>query len=58
LGVIRDVTHSYTPSLLLCIFVHSLAAGIVLLRCGITAPDPLPSLGSTRVLDRRGRRPT
>jgi predicted MFS family arabinose efflux permease len=44
LGVIRDVTHSYTPSLLLCIFVHSLAAGIVLLRYGITAPDPPPAL--------------
>jgi hypothetical protein len=58
LGVIRDVTHSYTPSLLLCIFVHSLAAGIVLLGYGITAPDPLPSLASTRVLDRRGRKPT
>jgi MFS family permease len=58
LGVIRDVTHSYTPSLLLCIFVHSLAAGIVLLRYGITAPAPLPSLASTRVLDRRGRKPT
>ena len=58
LGAIRDVTQSYTTSLLLCIFVHSLAAGIVLLRCGITAPDPLPLPGSTRVSDRRGTKPT
>jgi MFS family permease len=58
LGVIRDVTGSYTPSLLLCILVHSLAAGIVLLRYGITAPDPLPNLYSTHLLHRRGTKPT
>jgi MFS family permease len=58
LGVIRDVTGSYTTSLLLCILVHSLAAGIVLLRYGITAPDPLPNLASTHLLDRRGTKST
>ena len=58
LGVIRDMTGSYTPSLLLCILVQSLAAGIVLLRYGITAPDPLPNLASRHLLDRRGTRPT
>jgi MFS family permease len=57
LGVIRDMTGSYTPSLLLCILVHSLAAGIVLLRYGITAPDPLPNLVSTHLLDRRRTKP-
>jgi len=44
LGVIRDVTGSYTASLLLCILVHSLAAGMVLLRPRVHAPDPLPNL--------------
>jgi len=43
-GVIRDVTGSYTAALLLCIFVHSLAAGIVLLMPRVHAPDPLPHL--------------
>jgi len=46
LGVIRDVTGSYTASLLLCILVHSLAAGMVLLRPRVHAPDPLPNLAS------------
>jgi MFS-type transporter involved in bile tolerance (Atg22 family) len=44
LGIIRDVTGSYTASLLLCILVHSLAAGMVLLRPRVHAPDPLPNL--------------
>jgi MFS family permease len=43
-GVIRDVTGSYTASLLLCILVHGLAAGMVLLRPRIHALAPLPNL--------------
>jgi hypothetical protein len=41
LGIIRDVTGSYTPSLLLCISVHGIAAGMVLLRPRVNAPDPV-----------------
>jgi len=44
LGLIRDVTGSYTAALLLCIFVHSLAAGMVLLRSRTRAPASLPNL--------------
>jgi hypothetical protein len=58
IGIICDVTNSYTPALLLCILVHSFAAGMVLLRYGIKAPDPLPNLASTPLLDRRGTKPT
>jgi len=43
-GVIRDGTGSYTASLLLCILVHSLAAGMVLLRPRVHALAPLPHL--------------
>lgn len=32
LGIIRDVTGSYTASLLLCMLLQGLAAGIVLFR--------------------------
>jgi predicted MFS family arabinose efflux permease len=46
LGVIHDVTGSYTAALLLCIVVHSLAAGMVLLRPRVQAPAPLPHLTS------------
>jgi len=41
-GVIHDGTGSYTASLLLCILVHSLAAGMVLLRPRVHAPALLP----------------
>jgi hypothetical protein len=58
LGTIRDVMDSCIPALLLCILVHSLAAGMVLLWFGIKAPDPLPHLASTYLLHRRGMKPT
>jgi cyanate permease len=48
-GVIRDVTGSYTAALLLCILVHSLAAGMVLLRPRAHAPAPLPTLTGPRL---------
>jgi MFS family permease len=57
LGIIRDVTGSYTPSLLLCIIMHGIAAGIVLLRPRIIAPDPLPKLASTQLGHQHGMRP-
>jgi hypothetical protein len=58
LGLISCLTVRYTPALLLSILVHSLAVGMVLLRFGIKAPDPLPHLASTYLLYRRGMKPT
>jgi MFS family permease len=43
LGVIRDVTGSYTSSLLLSILLHSSAAGIILLRYRVSGADSPPS---------------